>query len=98
MYCEEVAGVLDGDVLHEALPVLCAVLLPEGRVRVRARPQVKRHDEDTEVQTETHEPTDKPVMKFNELGPFVLNGRSSFPVLHKVDNVGIFLQLLMQVY
>ena len=75
VYLEEVAGVLDGDVLHEALPVLRAVLLPQGRAGVRARPQVERHEEDTEVQAETNEPTDKPVMIFNEF--FSLNGHLS---------------------
>ena len=75
VYLEEVAGVLDGDVLHEALPVLRAVLLPQGRAGVRARPQVERHEEDTEVQAETHEPTDKPAMIFNEF--FSLNGHLS---------------------
>ena len=75
VYLEEVAGVLDGDVLHEALPVLRAVLLPQGRAGVRARPQVERHEEDTEVQAETNEPTDKPAMIFNEF--FSLNGHLS---------------------
>ena len=75
VYLEEVAGVLDGDVLHEALPVLRAVLLPQGRPRVRARPQVERHEEDTEVQAETHEPTDEPAIRSNEY--VSLNGHLS---------------------